>query len=47
MDYGFCVRNVAQFETRRGKYGVVENTGWEGRGEIHFPLHVTPQNFEF
>jgi hypothetical protein len=34
VDYDFRFWNVAQFETRRGKLGVVENTGWEGRGDV-------------
>jgi hypothetical protein len=36
VDYGFCFQNMAQSETRRGKLGDVENTRWEGRGELYF-----------
>jgi hypothetical protein len=27
---GFHFQNVLQFETGRGNYGEMENTGWEG-----------------
>jgi hypothetical protein len=36
VDYGFHFQNMAQFETRRDKLGDVENTGWEGQGEVCF-----------
>jgi hypothetical protein len=42
VDYGFHFRNVVQSETRRGKLRDVENTGWEGRGEVCFYV----QSFE-
>jgi hypothetical protein len=36
VDYDFHFWNMAQIETRRGKLGDVENTGWDGRGEVYF-----------
>jgi hypothetical protein len=36
VDYGFHFRNVAQIETRQCKVGDVENTKWEGRGDVYF-----------
>jgi hypothetical protein len=36
VDYGFHFQNIAHIETRRGKLGAVENTGWEGWGEVCF-----------
>jgi hypothetical protein len=36
VDYSFHFQNMAHIETRRGKLGAVENTRWEGQGEVCF-----------